>query len=148
MLGLLIAGRSAMLALMMVSCGWCAQAPLLDCAQREIDLGHVNGTTAYGVFFITNRGDAPLTINRVRTCCGARCSLTPMTIRPTGIVEAVIEVDLRSSTGAWRKTTYVLTNDLLQPVVTLRLKGVTDAPAQPLALDTSAVDRPDGGRTP
>ena len=111
---------------------WCAVAsvchgagPQLQPEGTEYDFGVVfQGEKVEKVFRFANRGDATLTIDRVRTSCGCTAVLLSATrLEPgeSGEVRAVF--DSTRFAGEVLKTIYVNSNDSLQPLLQLTIKG-------------------------
>lgn len=99
--------------------------PQLQTEATEFDFGEVfQGERVEKNFRFSNRGDAVLTIDRVRTSCGCTAVLLSSTrLEPgqTGEVRAVF--DSTRFSGAVAKTIYVNSNDSLQPLVQFTIKG-------------------------
>lgn len=96
------------------------------------------------VFVIWNRGDAPLEISRVRSCCGATATLAEQVVAPGTNTTVRVVASLRGLRGQVRRNIYVASNDPRQPQYHLGLVGSVAAPAQapPMASTPPAVREP------
>ena len=81
------------------------------------------------VFVIWNRGDAPLEISRVRSCCGATATLAEQVVAPGTNTSVRVVASLRGRGGQVRKNIYVASNDPRRPQYHLGLVGSVSAPA-------------------
>jgi len=98
--------------------------PRIVCKAPVYDFGKVdNAGTADHTFTIWNEGDAPLTITKVRACCGAKTTLGSKTISPGTNTTVAVKLSLRRRRGALRKSIYVVSNDPVRPRLQLRIQG-------------------------
>ena len=98
--------------------------PVLSCTSTTFDFGATTNSMATHTFDICNKGGKSLLIGRVRTCCGASCTLTATNIPAGAAAEVRVCVDLADRRGAWRKAVYLHTNDPSHTVLAFRLYGV------------------------
>ncbi|MDD5707282.1 MAG: DUF1573 domain-containing protein [Kiritimatiellae bacterium] len=108
-----------------------ARTPFLTIPEPLHDFGSVTGLTVRHTFALRNDGPTNVVIQRVRACCGARCTLAVSNIPPGAVSELQVLLDLTGRKGAFRKTLYLHTDDPMRPIIALRLAGttaVTNAP--------------------
>ena len=105
--------------------------PKLHCPESTHHFGTVfNDTQVRHEYVISNQGDAPLIVSRVKSCCGATVGISTNVISPGS--NAVVHVTLKfdGKVGAIRKTIYVKSNDPQQPTYRLRLEGEAVEPVE------------------
>jgi len=99
--------------------------PHLTVLQPVYDFGTARqGSIVEHSFMLTNKGDAPLTIDKIRASCG--CTATQMTskiIQPNTSIPLRTRLNLTLQKGKQNKTITVYSNDPKNPVVTLKLQG-------------------------
>ena len=101
-----------------------AAAPRLVCEERICDFGELAATKVIRHSFrLTNAGDAPLTIERIRVCCGARSEMDHGTLAPGGETNLVVFLSLMGRNGQQRKSIYVVSDDPQEPYYRLQLVG-------------------------
>ena len=100
-------------------------APKMQVNNPKYDFGEVlQGGKVLHVFEFANEGDKVLNIDRVRSSCGCTAVLvTEKNIPPGGRGEIKANFDSTRFRGAVSKTIYVYSNDPLQPVMQLHIKG-------------------------
>lgn len=97
-----------------------SQKPAISFQTKEHDFGKVyekNGNVTY-VFEFTNKGEAPLVINRVQASCGCTTptwSKEPIEAGKKGIITVTYNTTGRP--GMFTKTITAYTNDSKEPVV-------------------------------
>ena len=99
-------------------------APRIACDSPVYDFGTVtNGMKIIHEFTIWNRGSSPLTITKVRACCGMKASMDCMEIAPNSnsVCRAVFDLSRRS--GEQDKKIYLASDDPKTPYFSLALKG-------------------------
>lgn len=104
-------------------------APRLVCEEPAWRFGCVTNVTKLShAFTLKNEGTAPLTILRVRACCGASYALSRTELPPGSNAVLRIDLSLASRTGRIMKSVYVQSNDPAQRIMALLLAGerVTD----------------------
>ncbi len=85
----------------------------------EIPYGHDQSWT----FTLTNTGDEPLVISKVKTTCGCTTSSKPEgPIAPGDSEEIVVKYDTKR-VGPIRRTITITSNAVETPIVTLHIKG-------------------------
>lgn len=125
------------LILVILSCSVALAAPGLQVANPKFDFGEVyQGDKVPHVFEFVNEGDENLVIEKVRSSCGCTAVLvSDKVIPPGGKGELKASFDSTRFRNAVSKTIYVYSNDPVNPVMQLHLKGkvldvVTIEPAQ------------------
>ncbi len=99
-------------------------APRIECDAPVYDFGTVTDQNKIThEFAIWNRGGTPLTITKVRACCGMKASMDCMEIAPgsNSICRAVFDLSRRN--GEQNKRIYLASNDPKQPYLSLSLTG-------------------------
>ena len=93
-----------------------------SCAECDFgDLGPVE--TSERTVKVENTGPVPVRIVRVRTCCGAKASMSADEIPPSAAAELRVSVTTGASPGPFRKTITVVSDDPGRPVFSLALVG-------------------------
>lgn len=113
-------------------------APRIHCDAPTLMFGkRLDGAPVEHTFTLANRGDQPLTITHVKSCCGATAKLAAQQIPPGGSTTVTVSLRLRGRKGSVKKSLYVASNDPRQPYYRLALEGeVTPAlRIMPEALD-------------
>lgn len=112
-------------------------APNLVVQNPSFDFGEVfQGGQVPHVFTFSNGGDETLVIDRVRSSCGCTAALISEKNLPPGAAgEIKVSFDSTRFRGGVTKTVYLYSNDPVQPVMQLFIKGtvketVTIDPAQ------------------
>jgi hypothetical protein len=111
--------------LLLLPAGVLAGGPKLVAADADFSFGQVfQGTKVEHVFRFRNDGEAPLTVEKVRSSCGCTAALVSATlIPPGGTGEIRTTFDSARFRGAVEKTVYLYVNDPTQPVVQFHLRG-------------------------
>ncbi len=102
-----------------------AATPRLAVDQPTFNFGAVpQGKKVDHVFTFTNKGDAPLTIEQVRTSCGCTAANTAARlIEPGKKGEIKVTFDSTNYAGTISKTVFVHSNDPQVPIYSLILQG-------------------------
>lgn len=102
-----------------------AQGPKIDVEQTDFDFGQIyQGDTVEHSFRFQNAGDEPLIIDRVRSSCGCTAALLSTKIIAAGdVAELKATFDSTRFRGAVVKTIYLYSNDPVQKVTELHLRG-------------------------
>ena len=124
--------------LLVFFCGSTAcAAPNLQVLEPNYNFGEVfQGDRVFHVYQITNQGDEPLLIDRLRSSCGCTAVLiSSKKLPPGGTGELQANFDSSRFRGEVVKTIYLYSNDPNQPVTQLQLQGkvlelVTIEPSQ------------------
>ncbi|MDO3380151.1 DUF1573 domain-containing protein [Geoalkalibacter halelectricus] len=124
--------------LLFVSAGWAAE-PRIEVERSEYDFGKVfEGEKVHYTFRFRNAGDAPLTVDRVRSSCGCTVPrLSADVLAPGEVAEMETIFDTARFRGMQIKTIYVYTNDPRQDVVQLSLRGMVE---QVIETDPARID--------
>ncbi|MDD3118743.1 MAG: DUF1573 domain-containing protein [Victivallales bacterium] len=106
-------------------------APVIKADRARIDFGtYPANQRREHTFVITNAGDAPLKIIRIRKTCGCsetHCDKTDLQPGETARLSAVIKAE--SVAGAYSKSVFVESNDPKQNFLLLTLNGQAQPPA-------------------
>jgi hypothetical protein len=103
-------------------------APRIACDSPVYDFGTVtNGIKISHEFTIWNRGNSPLTITKVRACCGMTASMDSMEIAPYSNAVCRAVFDLAHRSGEQDKKIYLASDDPQNPYFCLTLKVSSDA---------------------
>lgn len=120
------------------------QRPRLVCREAVYDFGAARDTnTVEHTFILRNEGDAPVTIDHVRTTCGCTTNtLKEKTIAPGGQEDLSVRLVLRGQRGQQRKGIYVHSNDPHSPL-RLEISGQVQADVElaPATLYFGSVER-------
>lgn len=100
-------------------------APTVGIPRPEHDFGTIfQGETVHHVFIFTNRGDVPLTVEKVSSSCGCTAALaSAKVLAPGESGELKASFDSARFRGPIKKTIYLYTNDPAQPTAQLYIKG-------------------------
>jgi hypothetical protein len=120
---LLLAGSVWCLAMLLACAAWAA--PVVNVQVSEHNFGTIfQGENVRHAFAFSNRGDAPLNIEKVSSSCGCTAALaSAKVLAPGESGEIQASFDSTRFRGAVSKTVYLYTNDPVQPLVQLQLKG-------------------------
>ena len=105
--------------------GLCVRAvPRVEIPPQGIAFGEVTaGVEVKGSLELSNSGDSPLGVSRVRACCGATAELVPMTVPAGG--RATLTVALKPQLpGEFSKSVTISCDDPRSPVVVVPVTGV------------------------
>jgi hypothetical protein len=124
---LLLAGAVSLASLVMVLSAWAAPVVRID--RPEHDFGTIlQGENVRHVFDFVNNGNAPLTVEKVTSSCGCTAALaSAKVLAPGESGEIQTSFDSARFRGPVKKTVYLYTNDPVQPMVQLQLKGTVKA---------------------
>jgi len=116
-------------------------APKIAVDNAVYDFGTVlEGVFVTHKFLLSNVGDEPLTITRVRVDCGCTATaLSKTTLAPDESVELEASLDTSHYGGRISKSIYVESNDRENARLTLRLTGVVRQP-EPYHINISDLD--------
>lgn len=116
-----------------------AAEPRFEIEVSDYDFGTVfEGEKVARTFRFRNAGQAPLTIDRVRSSCGCTVPrLSAEVIAPGDVAEIEAVFDTARFRGRQVKTIYLHTNDPRQEVVQLTMQGVV---AQLIETDPARID--------
>lgn len=102
--------------------------PRLTCAERVYTFGEIaNIETVDHTFRLANTGDAPLTIHRVRVCCGATADLPVQSIPAGGTADLRVHLSLAGRIGPQKKSIHVISDDPAESYFQLQLVGTVTA---------------------
>jgi hypothetical protein len=120
---LFLAGGACCAVMLLACTAWAA--PAVSVPTPEHNFGTIfQGENVRHVFTFANRGDAPLTIDKVSSSCGCTAALaSAKVLAPGESGEIQTSFDSTRFRGAISKTVYLYTNDPAQPMVQLQLKG-------------------------
>ena len=99
-------------------------APQIDVDLSSADLGSLDpNTVLVRDVRIGNAGDAPLSVSRVKACCGAKAALDE-TVIPAG-TSSILHVEFNSGAlpGPFRKSVTLFSDDPKNPVLIIPLTG-------------------------
>ena len=98
--------------------------PRLRFSQDECDFGDLGPVeTSERTIEVRNTGPVPVRIVRVRTCCGAKASMSMHEIPPSSTAELHVSVTTGVRPGPFRKTVTVISDDPGRPMFSLALVG-------------------------
>lgn len=102
-----------------------AGAPAVAVSAPDFDFGTVyQGENVRHAFTFTNKGSAPLVIEKVSSSCGCTAALaSAKSLAPGESGEIQASFDSTRFRGSVSKTVYLYTNDPAQPMVQLQLRG-------------------------
>ena len=101
------------------------EQPSITCGKPAYDFGKKPNTASLShTFLLTNVGQAPLEIKKVRTGCGCVTRrLEKKTLAPGESTGLEIALNLKNRSGKQRRTIYVHTNDPMNKIFRLRITG-------------------------
>jgi hypothetical protein len=140
--------RTMMILASWAGMAWGAGPARLACDGRVWDFGTVaNHQDVEHVFQLRNEGGTPLSIQRVRACCGATAALSSKIIPPGEAVELTVRLSLAGRLGAQKKSVYVISDDPVESCFPIQLSGTATAAlvAFPPRLDFGPVAAAGGG---
>jgi len=111
-----------------------AQKPVISFEVKTYDFGKINekdGSVTH-VFDFSNKGDAPLVVNRVQASCGCTTPVwtkVPIEAGKTGAI--TVTYNTAGRPGMFTKTITVYTNDTQEQVVLIIRGEVIPIPKQP-----------------
>ena len=98
--------------------------PEIACKEPVYNFGRMNNTESIEhTFVISNQGDAPLRIGKVRACCGATAAIATNIIAPGTSAALKVNLSLNDRKGELIKSLYITSNDPKQPYYQLKLQG-------------------------
>lgn len=118
-----IAGTAFCVTMLMSFAAWAA--PTVTVPQPEFDFGTIyQGEQVRHAFVFSNSGKDVLNIEKVSSSCGCTAALaSAKSLAPGSSGEIQATFDSTRFRGAISKTVYLYTNDPVQPVVQMHLKG-------------------------
>ncbi len=103
-------------------------APRIACDSPTVDFGvSANTGSVEHAFVIWNKGDSPLEINRIVSCCGATTTVDAKTINPGTNTTVHVRLSLHGRQTNVRKAVYLGSNDPQDSYYRLNLIGVATA---------------------
>ena len=99
-------------------------SPRIACDAPDLDFGSQSRTNVVRhSFIIKNDGQAPLTISRIHACCGASAHLAASNVplQTNAVLELILPLSGR--TGPMHKSLYIHSNDPVNPIFQLKIKG-------------------------
>lgn len=101
-----------------------SSSPKIACDAPELDFGNKSQTNVVRhSFIIKNDGQTPLTISRIHACCGAGTRLTTNSVPPQTNTVLELTLSLSGRSGPMHKSLYVHSNDPVNPIFQLKIKG-------------------------
>ena len=103
-------------------------APRLAIPPEGVAFGEVRtGEAVSGTAELRNVGTAPVSVSRVKACCGATAELSPTVVPPGGV--ATLKVTLRpEDAGPFSKTIRLSCDDPERPLVSVPVTGTVVVP--------------------
>ena len=99
-------------------------SPKIACDAPELDFGNKSQTNVVRhAFIIKNDGQTPLTISRIHACCGADARLSTNSVPPQASVVLELTLSLSGRSGPMHKSLYIHSNDPVNPIFQLKIKG-------------------------
>jgi hypothetical protein len=130
---------SVLLVCLMFSFAAMSQKAAISFKEKDHDFGKVNekdGNVTY-VFDFTNKGDAPLVVNRVQASCGCTTpTWTKEPIEPGKKGAITVTYSTAGRPGLFTKTITVYSNDPQEQVVLIIKGEVISIPKQPESTET------------
>ncbi len=116
-----------------------AEGAKMSVEQADYDFGQIfQGEKVEHTFRFQNSGDEPLIIDRVRSSCGCTAALLSTKIIAAGdVAELKTTFDSARFSGAVVKTIYLYSNDPVQQVTELHLRGTVK---QEIVMSPSRLD--------
>jgi len=105
--------------------------PHLHCDAPKHDFGTViGGSSITNEFVLTNRGDEPVIISKIKNCCGVNSAISPMEILPgsNAVCKAVFAT--RNRYGKQDKQILIASNDKKHPYYELKMMGTLRKPVE------------------
>ena len=103
--------------------------PVLSKEPQNFDFAHIVAMSIQtNAMEISNTGDSPLEIHRVRACCGATASISTNSIVPGAAATLTVSLKPMAKPGLFRKKVTLYTNDPSAPVVEIPIVGEVLAP--------------------
>ncbi|WP_432821416.1 DUF1573 domain-containing protein [Trichloromonas sp.] len=116
-----------------------AEGPKMAVEKADFDFGQIfQGEKVEHTFRFQNAGDEPLVIDRVRSSCGCTAALLSTKIIAAGdVAELKATFDSARFSGAVVKTIYLYSNDPVQQVTELHMRGTVK---QEIVMSPSRLD--------
>ncbi len=106
-------------------------APRMVCDAPKYDFGSVIGSEKIThEFILSNRGDSPVVISKIKNCCGVQSSITPMEILPGSNVVCKVVFTTRNRYGPQDKQILIASNDRQHPYFELKMVGTLLKPVE------------------
>lgn len=104
-------------------------SPKIACDAPELDFGNKSQTNVVRhAFVIKNEGQTPLTISRIHACCGAGTRLATNSVPPQTNTVLELTLSLSGRSGPMHKSLYIHSNDPVNPIFQLKIKGNVVSP--------------------
>ncbi|WP_372808299.1 DUF1573 domain-containing protein [Pontiella sp.] len=98
--------------------------PKLQCEAPKFDFGAVIGRESIShEFVLTNTGDEPVVVSKIKNCCGVESTLTPMTIPPGSNAVCKSVFNTKNRYGPQDKQILLATNLRRKPYFELKMTG-------------------------
>jgi len=98
--------------------------PRLHCDVPKHDFGTViGGSSITNEFILTNRGDEPVKISKIKNCCGVSSTVAPMEIPPGSNAVCKAVFNTRNRYGKQDKQILIASNDSKHPYYELKMTG-------------------------
>ena len=98
--------------------------PRIACKEPEYIFGEAHNTGSIDhAFVISNEGDMPLNIGKIRSCCGATAGIAQEVIAPGSNTTFRVSLSLRGRTGPQKKSFYIASNDPNHPYFQVQMTG-------------------------
>ena len=105
--------------------------PKLHCESPKYDFGTViGGGSITNAFVLTNTGDEPVVVSKIKNCCGVTSALVPMTIPPGSNAVCTSVFNTKNRYGRQDKQILLITNDKKHLYFDLRLPGTLLKPIE------------------
>lgn len=116
--------RIALSCLLSTICLCAPAVPRVEVPPQGVAFGEITaGVETKGSLELSNSGDSPLGVSRVKACCGATAELVPMTVPAGG--RAMLTVSLKPQLpGEFSKSVTISCDDPKSPVVVIPVTGV------------------------
>ncbi len=108
-----------------------AAAPRIVCDAPKHDFGTLIGSEKIThEFVLWNRGSSPVTIAKIKNCCGVTSSIKPMEILPGSNAVCKAVFTTRNRYGKQDKQILIASNDRRRPYFELKMTGTLQRPVE------------------
>lgn len=90
----------------------------------------IGGSSITNEFILTNRGDEPVKVSKIKTCCGVSSTIAPMEILPGSNAVCKAVFTTRNRYGKQDKQILVASNDKKHPYYELKMMGTLRKPVE------------------
>ena len=105
--------------------------PQIYCAAPQYEFGtRIGGQSITNDFILTNRGNEPVVISKIKDCCGVQSSINPWVIEPGSNIICRSVFDTRSRHGRQIKQILIASNDSRHPYFELKMTGTLIKPVE------------------